>query len=80
MLDDRARLRRMESTSLPARVTSLDIEGQAVRLIETDDGKRLWLCTCAKFKERATRHPEGFCGHTAVAVLRCIQDESLEIR
>jgi hypothetical protein len=28
--------------------------------------------------ERATRHPEGFCGHTAVAIWRCIEDGSLE--
>jgi len=64
----------------PARVQTFDIEGQPVRLIETDDGKRLWLCTCPKFEERATRHPEGFSGHTAVAVFRCMQDEAFEIR
>ena len=35
---------------------------------------------CADFQERATRHPEDFCGHTAVAIMRCIQDGSIEIR
>jgi len=49
-----------------------------VRCIETG-GRRLWLCDCPKFKERATRHPEGFCGHTALAIMRCIQDGSIEI-
>src|SRR5947208_7695092 len=33
--------------------------GLPVRCIETDDGKRLWLCECAKFQERAARHVEG---------------------
>lgn len=64
----------------PAKVRTLDIEGQPVRCIETDDGKRLWLCDCPKFKERAARHPEGFCGHTAVAIMRCIEDGSIEVR
>jgi hypothetical protein len=64
----------------PAKVRTLDIEGQAVRCIEEPGGKRLWLCDCAKFKERAARHPEGFCGHTAVAIMRCIEDGSIEVR
>ena len=51
-----------------------------MRCIETDEGKRVWLCDCPKFKERATRHPEGFCGHTAVAIMRCIEDGSIEVR
>ena len=70
----------MKSPPLPATVSTLNVEGQAVRVIETDDGTRLWLCDCAKFKERATRHPEGFCDHTAVAELRCMQAELFEIR
>jgi len=43
-------------------------------------GKRTWLCDCATFKERATRHPEGFRGHTAVAIMRSVQDGSIDIR
>src|SRR2546430_1340730 len=39
----------------PAKVCTLDVEGQSVRCIGTDGGKRLWLCDCAKFKERAPR-------------------------
>src|SRR5215469_1265060 len=39
----------------PAKVRTLDIEGQIVRCIETDDGKRTWLCECADFQERAAR-------------------------
>ena len=53
---------------------TFDIEGQSVRCIETDDGKRTWLCVCADFQERAARHPKGFCAHTAFAIWRCIED------
>lgn len=70
----------MISQPLPACVRTLDIEGQPVRLIEQADGKRMWLCDCEKFQERAARHHEGFCGHTAVAIWQCIQDESIEAR
>jgi hypothetical protein len=69
----------MESPPHPAKVQTFDIEGQTVRCIETD-GKRLWLCECPFFQERATRHPEGCCARTAVAIMRCIQDGSIEIR
>jgi len=62
----------------PASVRTLDIEGQPVRCIESADGKRVSLCECSKFKERAARHAEGFCGHTAVAIWRCIEDGSSE--
>src|SRR6266513_1762982 len=33
----------------PAKVRTLDIEGQPVRCIEELGGKRLWLCDCPKF-------------------------------
>jgi hypothetical protein len=58
---------------------AIDIEGQPVRYIERD-GERVWLCDCRSFKERATRHKQGFCAHTAVAIMRCIEDGSIEIR
>jgi hypothetical protein len=69
----------MESPPRPASVRTVDIEGQPVRCIETEDG-RVWLCECPSFQERAMRHPEGFCGHTAVAIMRCIQDGSINVR
>ena len=61
----------------PATVRTLVIEGQPVLLIRTEEGERTWLCDYAMFKERATRHPEGFCGHTAVAIMWCIEDGSI---
>ena len=60
---------RMETPPRPASVRTFDIEGQSVRCIETEDG-RVWLCECQSFQERATRHPEGFCAHTAVAIMQ----------
>lgn len=63
---------------MPAKSRMFDIEGQQVRLIETE-GHRAWLCECPSFKKRALRHTEGFCAHTAVVIMRCIQDRSVEI-
>ena len=48
-----------------------------VRLIEVD-GRRVWLCECVSFRERATRHPESFCAHTAVAIMRCIHEGPIQ--
>ena len=62
------------------RVHTFDIEGQTVRCIETDDGKRTWLCECADFQERAARHPEGLCAHTAPAIWRCVDEGVIYIR
>jgi hypothetical protein len=66
--------------STPAKVRTFHIERQPVRCVEKDDAKRVWLCECASFKERAARHPGGFCAHTTVAIWRCIEDGSIEIR
>ena len=71
--------RNARSCPMPAKVRTLDIEGQPVRCIESE-GKRVWLRDCPMFKERAMGHPEGFCVRTAVAIWRCIQDGSIEIR
>jgi hypothetical protein len=68
----------MESLPRPARVKTFDIEGQTVRCIETDD-RRVWLCDCPSFQERAARHPEAFCAHTAVAIMRRIQGGAIEL-
>lgn len=63
------------SPTRPARVRTLDIEGQSVRCVEKADGKRVWLCDCEPLKERARRHPEGLCARTAVAIWRYIEDD-----
>jgi hypothetical protein len=62
----------------PAKVRTLDIEGQPVRLIEAV-GRRVWLCDCPSFQERAARHSESFCAHTAAAIMRCVQDGSIQV-
>lgn len=55
-------------------VGSFDVEGQLVRCF-TLDGHRLWRCECSAFRERLARLGEGFCDHTAVAIMRCLQDD-----
>lgn len=64
---------------LPAKVRTLDIEGQPVRLVETD-GERLWLCECDYFQERAALHTEGYCAHVLEAIMRCFEDGSISIK
>lgn len=49
-----------------------------MRCFEMADGTRSWLCDCSAFQERAARHPEGFCAHTAVAIMRSIEKGSIE--
>ena len=66
------------SEARPARVRTLDVEGTPVRCFEMADGTRIWLCDCSAFQERAPRHPEGLCAHTAVAIMRCIETGSIE--
>ena len=66
--------------STAARARTLDVEGTPVKCFEMADGTRIWLCECAEFQKRAARHPEGFCSHTAVAIMRCIEDGSIEAR
>ena len=56
---------------------TLEVEGQTVRCIELD-GHRLWHCECAAFQERLARLHEGFCAHTAVAMMRYYQEQSDE--
>ena len=53
-----------------------DIEGQKV-LCYLSDGHRLWRCECAYFQRTLTQYGEGFCPHTALAIMRSIEDGSL---
>jgi hypothetical protein len=66
--------------SRATRTRIFDIEGTPVKCFEMTDGTRLWLCECAAFQERAGRHLEGFCVNTAVAIMRWIEDGSIELR
>ena len=54
----------------------VEVEGVPVRCIEMADGATIWLYGCERFRERATRHPEGVCEHTAVAIVWAIEDRS----
>jgi hypothetical protein len=63
-------------------VRTFDIEGQPVRCIETDDGERTWLCDCDSFKAREKRMGDtsGGCGHVVVAIWKCIEEGSIDVR
>ena len=50
-------------------VRCFDIEGQEVRCYESGQD-RLWRCECAYFQRTLAQHREGFCPHTAVAIMR----------
>ena len=59
-------------------VRTFDIEGQEVRCYE-GTGKRLWQCECPAFKRRLGIFGQGFCAHTALAIMRCIEDGSIHL-
>ena len=48
---------------------TFEIEGQKV-VCHQRHGHRLWHCACADFARRLTRYGEGFCAHTAAAMMR----------
>jgi len=66
--------------SAPTLTLTIDVEGTSVRCFEMADGTRIWLCDCSEFTERAAKYPEGFCSHTAVAIMRCSEDGSIDVR
>jgi hypothetical protein len=65
-------------SALDRPVQTFDIEGQEVNCY-LSDGHRLWQCPCADFQRTLMQYAEGFCPHTAVAILRALQDGSISI-
>jgi hypothetical protein len=57
-------------------VRTFDVEGQEVRCY-LSDGDRLWHCECESFQRTLPQDGEGFCPHTAVAIMRALEDGSL---
>jgi hypothetical protein len=53
------------------------VEGQEVRCYQSE-GHRLWRCECVAFQRRLEQYGEGFCTHTAVAIMRSLEDRSIE--
>jgi hypothetical protein len=54
---------------------TFNIEGWLVSCFELD-GNRLWQCECRVFQERLTRLRQGFCPHTAVAIMQHFSTQS----
>ena len=50
---------------------NIDIDGQQIQCLEAG-GRRLWRCSCEDFGQRAAEHGEGFCNHTARAIMQAI--------
>jgi ferredoxin-thioredoxin reductase catalytic subunit len=62
-----------------ARVLKVDIEGQPITCDEAD-GDRLWHCDCPTFHRKLNERGEGYCPHTVVAIMRAIQEGSIEVK
>lgn len=62
----------------PQTVRTFDIEGQEVRCYQSA-GHRLWRCECLDFQRRLSQFGEGFCAHTAVAIMRMMEESSIEL-
>jgi hypothetical protein len=63
---------------IPQAVRTFDIEGQEVRCYQSE-GYRLWRCECPDFQRRLSQLGEGFCAHTAVAIMRLTEEGSIEL-
>jgi len=62
----------------PQAVRTFDVEGQEVQCYQSA-GHRLWRCECADFQRRLSQLGEGFCAHTAVAIMRLTEEGSIEL-
>jgi hypothetical protein len=56
-------------------VKTFTIDGQQVSCHESG-GQHLWHCSCADFKRRLKQFGEGFCAHTAVAMMDQISSDA----
>lgn len=52
-------------------IIATDIDGRLIRCTE-DAGHRKWTCDCAEFIDRHHELGEGFCTHTAKAIMQAI--------
>jgi hypothetical protein len=61
------------------KVHRFEVEGQQVVCYETG-GDRLWVCECADFQRTLGQHKQGFCPHTAVAIMRAIREGTIDFK
>ena len=62
---------------------TFDVEGTTVHCQQLE-AKRIWSCSCDYFRERhrrpAARGTGGYCPHIAVAIMRAIQEGTVDPR
>ena len=58
-------------------VKVFEIEGQEVRCYGSG-AHRIWYCDCLEFQRTLGQFSEGFCAHTAVAIMRYLEEGLLE--
>ena len=62
---------------------TFDVEGATVHCQQLE-AKRVWSCSCDYFRQRqkrsAVRGAGGYCPHIAVAVMRAIQEGTVDPR
>jgi hypothetical protein len=54
-----------------------DVEGQEV-VCHVTGGHRLWVCRCDYFQRTLSQRQEGFCPHTAVAMMRAMDEGTID--
>lgn len=54
-----------------------DVEGQEVVCHQTG-GRRWWVCQCEYFQRTLAQRSEGFCPHTAVAIMRAMREGTID--
>ncbi len=59
------------------KIYRFDVEGQEVVCYQTG-ADRLWVCKCDHFQRTLTQQKQGFCPHTAVAIMRAMQDGTID--
>lgn len=59
------------------KVFRFHVEGQEVLCYHTG-ADRLWVCNCDDSQRTLKQHEEGFCPHTAVAIMRAMREGTME--
>lgn len=61
------------------KVLRFEVEGHEV-VCHVNGGDRFWVCNCEHFQRTLVQHQEGFCPHTAVAIMRALDEGAINVR